>query len=203
KLGQEVFTPDYVNYFHQLSYKKRMESLDLLGQLRKGIDAETLHHIHEWLYHKSVENQRLNVTIQPLTEITKITKNGDRLTVHGEQRQKEEAISFDTDKAILGTGYQPNLPDWFYSRFEDNIQWEDEHQFQVTKNYRLAFKHGERSHHFYTLTNIEHSHGTGATNLGLAVDRNIQIINEVANKTIYPLQRDTTFTQFMPETDEC
>ncbi len=38
-------------------------------------------------------------------------------------------------------------------------------RFKVLKNFQLAFKDKNRSHHFYTLTNLEHSHGTGATNL--------------------------------------
>ncbi|PWU67794.1 ornithine monooxygenase [Gracilibacillus dipsosauri] len=198
KLGQEVFTPDYVDYFYHLEFKERIESLDYLGQLRKGIDGDTLHHIHEWLYHHSVENKPLPITIQPLTEIHKASYTGDQLKVEGEQWQKKESITFNTDILILATGYVPNIPDWFYNRFQDKIEWEDEKRFKVRKNFQLAFKDKNRSHHFYTLTNLEHSHGTGATNLGLAVDRNIQIINDIAGRTVYGNQRGTIFSQFSP-----
>jgi lysine N6-hydroxylase len=54
----------------------------------------------------------------------------------------------------------------------------------------------ERNHHFYTLTNLEHSHGAGATNLGLAVDRNIAIINDITGEEVYKVQRNTIFSQF-------
>ncbi|WP_163581883.1 lysine N(6)-hydroxylase/L-ornithine N(5)-oxygenase family protein [Gracilibacillus saliphilus] len=196
KLGQEVFTPDYVEYFHELPYQERKDSLDLLGQLRKGIDQETLHKIHELLYHRSIDNKKLPVTIQPLTEIQKVVKNGSLLKVEAKQWQKGEDVTFETEKVILATGYRPNIPDWFYQRFENNIEWEDDKRFKVDNNFKLVFKHGQREHHFYTLTNLEQSHGTGATNLGLAVDRNIQIINEIAGETVYEQQRDTIFTQF-------
>ncbi len=50
----------------------------------------------------------------------------------------------------------------------------------------------------YISTNLEHSHGTAATNLSLAVMRNQTIINDVAGKEIYPIQKDAIFQQFMP-----
>ncbi|WP_058308077.1 lysine N(6)-hydroxylase/L-ornithine N(5)-oxygenase family protein [Gracilibacillus massiliensis] len=199
KLGQEVFSPDYVDYFQTLAFQKRQDTLDHLGQLRKGIDKETLHKIHELLYHRTVDNNRLPVTIQPLTEINKVLKKGIGLEVQATQWQKEKSISFDTEKVVLATGYKPNIPDWFYDRFQDKIEWEDDQLYKMDSNFRLCFKDGSRAHRFYTLTNLAHSHGTGATNLGLAVDRNIQIINDIAGKTIYEQQRDTIFTQFNPE----
>ncbi|KAB8139348.1 SidA/IucD/PvdA family monooxygenase [Gracilibacillus oryzae] len=199
KLGQEVFSPDYVDYFHQLDFQSRVGSLDHLGQLRKGIDGETLHSIHELLYHRSVNNEQLPVTIQPLTEINAVRKDKDTLTVSAQQWQKEDSFTFTTDKLIMATGYKPNIPEWFYKRFEKKIVWEDEKRFQVDKNFKLVFAETNRSHHFYTLTNLDHSHGTGSTNLGLAVDRNIRIINEIAGEEVYKQQKETIFSQFIPK----
>ncbi|MGM0852400.1 MAG: hypothetical protein ACQEWI_07295 [Bacillota bacterium] len=62
---------------------------------------------------------------------------------------------------------------------------------------QLEFKENpDRGHHFYTVTSLEHSHGAGATNLGLAVDRNIQIINDIVGEEVYEVQRNTIFSQF-------
>ncbi|SER43857.1 lysine N6-hydroxylase [Gracilibacillus ureilyticus] len=199
KLGQEVFTPDYVDYFHQLDFKSRVNSLDHLGQLRKGIDGETLHNIYELLYHRSVNNTALPVTIQPLTEITDVKKEKDSLIVKATQWQKEESITFTTDKLIMATGYKPNIPKWFHQRFADKVVWEDDKRFKVDKDFKLIFHKKDRSHNFYTLTNLEHSHGTGATNLGLAVDRNIKIINEISGEDVYKHQKETIFSQFLPK----
>ena len=69
--------------------------------------------------------------------------------------------------------------------YQDEIFWEDEKRFKVSKDYRLVFKN-ERPNHLFTLTNIEHSHGASATNLGLSVLRNQTIINTVVGKDIYP-----------------
>ncbi len=195
KLGQEFFSPDYVDYFHALDFEERAETLGMLDKLRKGIDPDTLAEIYNTLYQKSHGGREIPVTIQPLTEIKDITKNHDgyQLTCH--QWQQDKTFSFNTDKVVLATGYKPAIPDWFHDRLADKIEWEDDKRFKVTRDYRLAFKRN-RPNQFFTLTNLEHSHGAGATNLGLSVQRNVHIINRIAGRQVYSNQRDTIFQQF-------
>ncbi|TVP83405.1 MAG: ornithine monooxygenase, partial [Alkalicoccus sp.] len=50
----------------------------------------------------------------------------------------------------------------------------------------------------YSLTDLVHSHGAGATNLALAVHRNVMIINTAADEEIYKDSRNTVFQQFSP-----
>lgn len=197
KLGQEFFAPDYVDYFHGLTYEKRVEALATLDQLRNGIDPDTLNNIYNILYNHSVSDSSPDITIQPLTEVSKIRKEEDQYVLNCRQWQEERDFSYQTDKVILATGYKPNIPEWFFEEFEDKIVWEDEKKYKVSRNYKLEFKENkDRGHHFYTVTSLEHSHGAGATNLGLAVDRNIQIINDIVGKEVYEVQRNTIFSQF-------
>ncbi|MCT2537128.1 SidA/IucD/PvdA family monooxygenase [Aquibacillus koreensis] len=198
KLGQEVFTPDYVDYFHQLPFAERMEALQHLKQLRKGIEGTTLTNIYHYLYDKSIDNEHIPVSIQPLTELEDIQENGGEYTLACHQWELKKRFTHNSEKVILATGYQPHIPDWFTNRFRDKIEWEDDKHFKVTDNYQLQFKEAgrEREHHFYTLTNLDHAYGSGATNLALSVNRNIQIINDIAGEGIYPMQRDTSFSQF-------
>ncbi|WP_053217914.1 lysine N(6)-hydroxylase/L-ornithine N(5)-oxygenase family protein [Virgibacillus senegalensis] len=201
KLGQEFFSPDYVDYFHALDFEDRKNTLGMLDKLRKGIDPDTLKDIYNKLYQKSHGGRKIPITIQPLTEIKDITKKDGvyQLTCH--QWQQDRTFTFKTDKVVLATGYKPAIPDWFYDRFADLIKWEDDKRFKVTRDYQLAFKQ-DRPHQFFTLTNLEHSHGAGATNLGLAVQRNVHIINRLAGREVYPNQRNTIFQQFtMDEVD--
>ncbi|SDM47585.1 lysine N(6)-hydroxylase/L-ornithine N(5)-oxygenase family protein [Sediminibacillus halophilus] len=198
KLGQEFFSPDYVDYFHSLGFEERNNTLEMLDKLRKGIDPDTLREIYNILYQKSHGGRKIPVTIQPLTEIKDIKKNrgGYQLTCH--QWQQDKTFPFHTDKVVLATGYKPAIPDWFQDRFAAKIEWEDDKRFKVTRDYQLAFKQ-TRPNQFFTLTNLEHSHGAGATNLGLAVQRNVHIINNIAGREVYPNQRDTIFQQFTME----
>ncbi|BCB02457.1 lysine N(6)-hydroxylase/L-ornithine N(5)-oxygenase family protein [Bacillus sp. KH172YL63] len=197
KLGQEFFAPDYVDYFHGLTYEKRMEALETLDQLRNGIDPDTLNQIYNILYNHSVSDRSPRITIQPLTEVNEIRKEGDGYMLSCRQWQEDRTFSYGSDKVILATGYKPNIPQWFFDAFNDKIVWEDDKKYKVSRDYRLQFKENpDRDHRFYTVTNLEHSHGAGATNLGLAVDRNIQIINDMAGKEVYKVQRNTIFSQF-------
>ncbi|MFS0749250.1 lysine N(6)-hydroxylase/L-ornithine N(5)-oxygenase family protein [Oceanobacillus sp. 1P07AA] len=195
-LGKEVFSPEFIDYFHQLSFEGRQESLETLDSVRNGVDPNMLNKIYEILYNRSIHPDNPSVTIQSSTAVRDINKDSTQSTYQlvCEQWQKKEQFTYPSDKVILATGYKPNLPDWLH-RFSDLIEWEDEKLYKVTKDYRLTFKE-DRNNHIYTLTNLEHSHGSSATNLGLSVLRNQKIINSIAGKSIYPVPQKAVFQQF-------
>ncbi|MFG6146705.1 lysine N(6)-hydroxylase/L-ornithine N(5)-oxygenase family protein [Halobacillus sp. B23F22_1] len=195
KFAQEFFTPEYVDYFHGLTFDQRQKNLETLGALRKGIDPDTLTRLYSQLYHKTAGGQKSHVLINPMTEVKSIERNGAGYELECEQWQEEKTFRYQTDKVILATGYKPNLPSWFLDRFQKKIKWEDEKSFAVSRDYQLVFN-DERDHHFFTLTNLVHSHGAGATNLGLSVHRNVHIINQIAGKEVYKNQEDTAFQTF-------
>ncbi|WP_246363805.1 lysine N(6)-hydroxylase/L-ornithine N(5)-oxygenase family protein [Halobacillus locisalis] len=195
KFAQEMFTPEYVDYFHGLSLDQRKEALDTLKPLRKGIDPETLTRLYTKLYHRTTAGEASRVLIQPMTEVKDIEAVDDGYQLNCRQWQEEHDFTYHSDKVVLATGYKPHIPDWFSTRFKDKVKWEEDGMYQVSRDYQLEF-HDDRNHHFFTLTNLVHSHGAGATNLGLSVHRNVHIINTIAGKTLYKNQQDTTFQQF-------
>ncbi|MCA0972387.1 SidA/IucD/PvdA family monooxygenase [Halobacillus litoralis] len=195
KFAQEMFTPGYVDYFHQLSLDQRKEALDTLKPLRKGIDPDTLTQLYTKLYHRTAGGENARILIQPMTEVNDIEADEDGYLLHCRQWQEEHDYTYSTEKVVLATGYKPHIPDWFMDRFQDAIEWEEEGMYKVSRDYHLQFK-DEREHHFFTLTNLVHSHGAGATNLGLSVHRNVHIINTIAGRTVYKNQEDTSFQQF-------
>lgn len=175
--------------------------METLGTLRNGINPDTLRELYETLYHKTIGQKKHPVTIQPNTEVKGLRKKNDKYVLECHQWQLEKSFDYEADKVILATGYKPNIPAWFYKRFQDEIVWEDDKHYKVTRDYQLLFKDGRerdrgRDHRFFTLTNLEHSHGTAATNLALSVQRNIQIINLLAGREVYQNKRDTIFQQF-------
>ena len=134
KLGQEVFSPDYVNYFKTLSYKTRKQSLDELKHLRNDIDEATLKAIYDQMYHRSIYGKEEDVLIQPLTGANGVKNNQLRC------RQWQEDISFGlpADRVVLATGYKPHLPHWLM-QMKDEIKWEDERFFEIDSEYRIVF----------------------------------------------------------------
>ncbi|MFD1389038.1 lysine N(6)-hydroxylase/L-ornithine N(5)-oxygenase family protein [Oceanobacillus oncorhynchi subsp. oncorhynchi] len=197
-LGKEVFSPEYVDYFHNLPLEDRMESLENLSTIRNGVDPKLLEKIYELLYNRSIESPLQQITIQTNTAVNAIEPGGNSqkgaYSLQCEQWQKGEKFTYPADKVILATGYKPHLPDWL-KNFYEYIEWEDKKRFRVTADYRLVFK-DSRKNQIYTLTNIEHSHGSSATNLGLSVLRNQKIINSIAGKEIYPIPQQAVFQQF-------
>src|SRR5690606_35152893 len=117
--------------------------------------------LYETLYHKTIGSKKQPVTIQPNTEVNNLSKKNDKYVLHCRQWQVDNSFDYETSKVILATGYKPHIPDWFHNRFQHEIQWEDDKHYKVTRDYQLIFNdQAERDHHFFTLTNLEHSHGT-------------------------------------------
>ncbi|TWI54457.1 lysine N(6)-hydroxylase/L-ornithine N(5)-oxygenase family protein [Halalkalibacter nanhaiisediminis] len=198
KLGQEVFSPDYVDYFHKLSFEQRQEALPTLGGLRNGVEAETLRNIYDLLYHRTIRHDGLPVRIQAMTEVNDIQPVDEQFyKLSCKQWQQEKEFTHTSEKVILATGYKPLIPSWLMNMSEE-LEWEDEKRFRVSHDYRLEWKE-QRPHHFFTLTNLEHSHGASATNLALSVQRNQAILNTIVGEDVYPVRSDTIFQQFEVE----
>ncbi|WP_232725385.1 lysine N(6)-hydroxylase/L-ornithine N(5)-oxygenase family protein [Bacillus sp. FJAT-44742] len=198
KVGREIFSPDFVDYFQSLSFDSRTSALPYLDQARKQIEPGVLENIYNELYHRSIERKDPDVLLQPMTElrgIRSLSVGTYELTMH--QWQKNMSYSHVTSKVIVATGYKPNVPKWL-KKYNDKIYREDENTMVVGKDYELLFKK-ERPNHLFTLTNLDQSHGTGATNLALSVYRNQRIINKIAGYERYAIQEDTIFQQFMPD----
>ncbi|MBU8725130.1 lysine N(6)-hydroxylase/L-ornithine N(5)-oxygenase family protein [Bacillus pumilus] len=195
ELGQELFTPKYVEYFHSLPYEERMNTLPRLTGLRNGIDASTLSRIYQELYHRSVSGEEPSVIIQPMTELEAIqVEENQSLKLNLKQWQLKKEKSIIVDRAVLATGYTPNIPAWF-SAYEPLIEWESEEHFKVTEDFKLVFK-DKRPHHFFTFTNLDHSHGTAATNLKLSIYRNQKVIQTIRGVKEAPFKKETAFQQF-------
>ncbi|WP_336885140.1 lysine N(6)-hydroxylase/L-ornithine N(5)-oxygenase family protein [Caldalkalibacillus salinus] len=203
KVAQEAFSPDYIKYFHSLPFDTRMETLPTLNPLRKGVDPHTLADLYDLLYERSVSREDPPIKIQPVAEVRGIKPVNENqggpqrtylLTCH--QYQEDQSFTHQTEKVILATGYQFFIPD-FMKKFSDQIVWEDEHRYKVSLDYKIEFKDKDkRANHIFTVSNLEHSHGAGATNLRLSVQRNQRIINSIAGREVYPVPENTVFQQF-------
>lgn len=195
KIAREFYSPEFTSYFHSLPLPERKKMLDTLSPLYSEIDAGIIDTIYDKLYEYSIGVENPNVTIQPLTEVNGIQKRADHYVLHCHQWQKEETFDYQTEKVILATGYQPQIPGWFLERFEDQVKWEDDKLFQVGRHYQLQFNDA-RDHRFYVNTNIEHTHGTSAASLGLAAQRNMEMINHMLGLDYFDLAGMHTFQQF-------
>ncbi|MDZ5712968.1 lysine N(6)-hydroxylase/L-ornithine N(5)-oxygenase family protein [Jeotgalibacillus haloalkalitolerans] len=193
KFGQEFFTPDFTDYFHDLPLQQREHALSMLDYVRNGIAPDTLNSIYRWMYHRSSGGRELAITIQPNAELINIKNDGEQLNCTFEHKLSNREFTRSFQRIIAATGYQPNLPSFFQQAF-DHAEKENGH-FVVSRNYHLLFNK-DRHENVYLLTAIEKTHGAEATNMGMAVNRNIHIINKIAGRIIYKNPRNVTFQSF-------
>ncbi|WP_166786823.1 lysine N(6)-hydroxylase/L-ornithine N(5)-oxygenase family protein [Jeotgalibacillus salarius] len=193
KFGQEFFTPDFTDYFHQLPLEKREHALSMLDYVRNGIAPATLNSIYRWMYHRSSGGKQLNITIQPNAELKDIYQKDHMLTSTFEHQLSHISFERSFDKIIAATGYQPNLPSFFSKAF-NHAKMENGH-FAVSRDYSLQFNEN-RPGNVFLLTSIEKTHGAEATNMGMAVNRNVHIINKIAGREVYKNPRNVTFQSF-------
>jgi len=115
KLGQECFTPDYMQYFHKIPREKRREIVASQGLLYKGISFTTIGNIFDLLYERSIGGRNPGLTLHSNCEVESV----DILDATGSLRltcmhkQLEKCCVLDTDAVVAATGYVHCWPAWF------------------------------------------------------------------------------------------
>ncbi|MGG1687745.1 lysine N(6)-hydroxylase/L-ornithine N(5)-oxygenase family protein [Pseudalkalibacillus sp. NRS-1564] len=196
RLSLEHFSPEYVDYFYDLPQEQKDDIFKGQQLLYKGISPHTITDIYNLLYEQSVGGKDMDVMLMPLTEINGVREKeeGTGYEVECRQWQKGENFLLDSEVIIAGTGYRPLIPKCLQD-LEEIIDWDENGRYHVSKDYRLNLT-CEASSHIYVHSGMQHTHGVGSTNLGLAVNRNKIIINQLAEKEIYPVLEGNIFQQF-------
>ncbi|MBM7095911.1 lysine N(6)-hydroxylase/L-ornithine N(5)-oxygenase family protein [Bacillus sp. H-16] len=194
KLGLEYFSPDYTDFFYELSQSKKDKLLKEQDLLYKGISADTIADIYDHLYERSVTSDSSDIQLQAMTEIIGIEKKGENFRLSGCHHVSESYFEVDVDRVILGTGYKPKIPD-FLEEMHNWIAWDDQGRYRVKKDYRLE-TFLETENHIFVQNGEFHTHGVGAPDLGLGAHRNAVIINQIAGKEVYSVQSKNVFQTF-------
>ncbi len=196
RLSLEHFSPEYVDYFYDLPQDKKDEVFSGQQLLYKGISPHTITDIYNLLYEQSVGGKEMDVMLMPLTEINGLKKkeDGSGYELECRQWQKNKNFLLESEVVVAGTGYRPLIPKCLED-LQDLIEWDEKGRYHVTKDYRLRLKR-EASSNIFVHSGMQHTHGVGSTNLGLAVNRNKIIINELVGKEVYPVLEGNIFQQF-------
>ena len=193
KLGLQHFTPEYTRYFYDLPQERKDELLPEQDLLYKGIDIETNAAIYEALYERSIGGDDPAFRMAATTEVEGITATdagGYRLACH--QWQEGESFDHETDAVVLGTGYHRPTPT-FLDPVADRIDFDERGRYRVTEDYRVE---SDLEGRLFVQNGEVHTHGVGAPDLGLGCFRNAAIIERLAGREVYPIDRDTVFQDF-------
>lgn len=192
KLGTEIFSMAYIDYFNGLSYGERKQLNHSFERFRNGINPETLHDIYGTLYHRTADGTEQPTNLHIQIEIDRVKRIGGKFAVEGKAQHTNQVFQKEYDAVIAATGYRPLVPKWIN---QYNVVWEEEGKWRVNKRYEIEVKQ-KLDGKLFTHTNLEHSHGPAATNLGMAVYRNAMILNTIAEETIYMVEEQKPFTAF-------
>ncbi|MGL4221032.1 MAG: lysine N(6)-hydroxylase/L-ornithine N(5)-oxygenase family protein [Shewanella sp.] len=191
KLTLEMTSPDYVDYFHELSSEKRHRLIAEQKSLYKGINAELINDIYDLLYQKRLIS---NIQCQLLTNValTAIDTSGDKLRLQFKHLEQDYALDQLTGAVVLGTGYQYRLPD-FIQGIKSQIEFDDHGQLAIQRDYGIDV----RGDIFIQNAGL-HTHGISSPDLGMGCYRNATILQAVLGYAPYPIETRIAFQTFAP-----
>ncbi len=199
KLGLEHFTPDYVDYFHDLPAAQRATLLSTQGRLYKAVSADTLAAIREELDARSFRTgiSGTGVTLMPGVEAVggNYADDAQTLTLALRHRGTGEAMAVRTERLVLATGYATRKPDCL-APLEALIQRDTEGHLVIERDHRVGMTDTRAG--LYVQNAELHTHGVGTPDLGLGAYRAAEILNAVTGRPVYPLPSRTAHTAFAP-----
>ncbi len=192
KLTLEMTSPEYVDYFYDLSTSKKDDLMKNQKHLYKGINQDLIADIYDLIYAKRLTNDvklnlRTNSTLEKATYDEGL--NGFYLEIH--QHEQDKYYSHKTEGVILASGYEYEQPS-FLNGIRDHIRWDEQGRYNVHRNYAIDHE-GEN----IFVQNAElHTHGFVTPDLGMSSYRNSYIIKELTGRDCYPIEKRIAFQQF-------
>ncbi|HEX8780585.1 MAG TPA: SidA/IucD/PvdA family monooxygenase [Nocardioides sp.] len=190
KLTLEMTSPEYTAYFQSLPADERARLLGTHAPLHKGISGELVDAIFDELYAQRVDGLP-DPTLLTATELTAATWDGSSYTLDLHHREQDRAGRLTTGALVVGTGYAPTVPD-FLAPVRDRLRLDDRGRMLASGRYTVD--HDDRE--VFVQNAEEHTHGFVAPDLGMGAFRNSVIINEIAGREVYPVEKRIAVQEF-------
>lgn len=195
KLSLEMTTPAYMDYFHSLPQDARDRVRDGHWQFHKGISADTLHRLHDLLYHRQLSEKLPPVQLRNGVSVDRVEPQADgRLRVHGTHTDTDTALAHSADLVIAATGYRYRTMD-FLGPVDEFLHRDTQQRLVIESDHSVAADGGLAGRVFVANAE-EHAVGVSAPNLDIGAVRNAKILNSALGREVYRLQRTTAFTTF-------
>lgn len=191
KLTLELTSPDFVDYFYDMPPHIKKTMLQRQKSQFKGINYDLINDIYDCLYERSVGNKEVNVKIQPSCQLDSIRqKNGEGYQLKLREVDQGRVFEHTTQCVVLATGYKYQEPS-FLQGIGYLIERNKEGLFHVKRNYSID------QHSTLFVQNAEsHSHSFISTDLGMGAYRNSCIINQIAGREVYKVEKRIAFQNF-------
>ncbi|MDO5970713.1 SidA/IucD/PvdA family monooxygenase [Flavivirga aquimarina] len=192
KLTLELTSPDFVDYFFNMPSDKQKGMLSSQFSQFKGINYDLINEIYDTLYMMSVGDKEVNVKIQPNSQLDDIEKDiNGCYTLQFTQVEQERKFEDTSEYVVLGTGYKYSEPK-FLQGISERISRKDNGQFDVSRNYNI----GAHANDIFVQNAEIHTHSLISTDLGMGAYRNSHIINQIAGREVYKIEKRIAFQDF-------
>ncbi|HSZ85664.1 MAG TPA: SidA/IucD/PvdA family monooxygenase [Puia sp.] len=191
KLALEMTSPDYIDYFFELSGDKKKKILGKQNALFKGINFSLITDIYDALYAIRLTHPLKKIGLYTNSELQHISQHEDQQLIldffHGEL---DKHFIHSTNSLILATGYKQIIPD-FLQPVKELIRFNEDGLYDVQKNYSID------KHNSIFVQNAElHTHGFNAPDLGMGPYRNAVIVNTILGKERFKIEKNIAFQTF-------
>ncbi|OQP58241.1 alcaligin biosynthesis protein [Niastella vici] len=196
KLTLELTSPEYVDYFYNLSEERRKKLLSKQNALYKGINYDLINDIFDQLYEMSVDAISLPVNIRSNMRLENIspTNTAGLYELSFTETEQQEAYQCAANYVVLATGYKYKEPA-FLQGIAARINRQPDGLYEVQRDYTIDVN-GEE----IFVQNAElHTHGFVTPDLGMGAYRNAHIINKVTGREVYPIEKRIAFQTFGTE----
>jgi lysine N6-hydroxylase len=187
----EMTSPDYIQYFYELSSERKKEILASQDRLYKGINKVLLDAIHDKLYLDLIHQTSCRTEIYPNCELRGVKPVcKDRLNLEFRHRDQERDFHWVSDNCILATGYKNMVPG-FLDPVKELINWNEDGFYSVNRNYSIDMRNS-----IFVQNADLHSHGFNSADLGMGPYRNATILNQILGWERFPVERNIVFQSF-------
>lgn len=190
KLTLELTSPEYVDHFYNMPPSQRQNLLAKQPPLYKGINFELINDIFDTLYEMSVGNTPLHVDLKPSCQLDNISPEGNSYVLNFTHVQDGITFTNISDYVVLATGYKYKEPK-FLKGIENQIKRTEDGLFDVSRDYTI-----DNAENVFVQNAELHTHGFVTPDLGMGAYRNAIIINAIAGKEIYKVEKRIAFQQF-------
>ena len=196
KLGQECFTPAYMQYFQSIPREKRREIAADQGLIYKGISFSTIGEIYDALYEKTVAGGNAGLSLYSSCDVKdlEISSSGS-INLRCWHTQLEQHQTIQTYAVIAATGYRHQWPHWF-EKLKNTVLKTDQYNDCLVQEDFTAERCDQGKGRIFIQNAEIFQQGVGSPDLGIGATRNSIIINQLLEREAYRIPKRSAFQHY-------
>lgn len=196
KLGQECFTPSYMQYFQSIPREKRREIAAGQGLIYKGISFSTIGEIYDLLYERTVAGADAGLTLYSNCEVEDLqVSSSGQINLSCLHTQLDQRQTIQSDAVIAATGYRHHWPKWF-EKLKNKVLKTDEYNDCLVQEDFTAERCDQGKGRIFIQNAEIFQQGVGSPDLGIGATRNSVIINQLLGREAYRIPKRSAFQHY-------